>query len=455
MDINWAKQVRQILPIFSRIISFITKRSRGSVHSRAVSMSPTDDNANESLYPAEDDNFITDTVEVSDDAAVSDDDSKFRKLYIDGLPLTTSESDIRSYFEKWGEIEEFTLTSTTTILCCLTFAFPASIDDIQASRPHKIGSTVVETRRILPDSQPIKKLYVGSIKGGTTTGHIFATFSRFGRVRAVDMIKDKVTGRCRGFCFVSFDDYDSTDKCLLALPIVLNRKVVRVQKAIPISEMKSSGSEDFGNNYTHQRVGGNQRSESCRELRRSTSSTDSDMSEGSSVFEGPFDHVPYSSTPSDCPLPRNDSVFMTKQSARRWSCPAQNPYMAYTMVNYQPSSLPVRNYSYKSGLTNLKAPYTCPTFFVPYLNNSTPTSLQYPIYPNTLTPNSSPQNGYPFSYNIACSNVSDSNLCFPFVLKHNQNVPYTPLPTAPMIVPVSMCNHARPNFVGSYQKAYV
>ena len=38
-------------------------------------------------------------------------------------------------------------------------------------------------------------------------------FSEHGEVTKIDIVKDKTTGRGKGFAFVTFKDTDSVDKC--------------------------------------------------------------------------------------------------------------------------------------------------------------------------------------------------------------------------------------------------
>ena len=53
-------------------------------------------------------------------------------------------------------------------------------------------------------------MFVGGLKDDTTEEMIRETFE--GKIEKVDMIKDKATGKSRGFCFVTFDDNDTVDK---------------------------------------------------------------------------------------------------------------------------------------------------------------------------------------------------------------------------------------------------
>nr|KAG5691711.1 hypothetical protein BaRGS_029476 [Batillaria attramentaria] len=57
------------------------------------------------------------------------------------------------------------------------------------------------------NQQSVKKMFVGGLKDDTTEEQIRECFS--GNITEVEMIKDKMTGKSRGFCFVTFDDTDT------------------------------------------------------------------------------------------------------------------------------------------------------------------------------------------------------------------------------------------------------
>ena len=57
------------------------------------------------------------------------------------------------------------------------------------------------------------KLFVGGVKDEMTEELFQEVFSEHGEVTKIDIVKDKATGRGKGFAFVTFKDTDSVDKC--------------------------------------------------------------------------------------------------------------------------------------------------------------------------------------------------------------------------------------------------
>ena len=53
--------------------------------------------------------------------------------------------------------------------------------------------------------------------------------------------------KSRGFAFITFDDYDAVDRCILQRPHVLHGKEVDVQKAIPKDQLNHMRDRRFSN----------------------------------------------------------------------------------------------------------------------------------------------------------------------------------------------------------------
>ena len=56
-------------------------------------------------------------------------------------------------------------------------------------------------------------------------------FSRFGRVKDVRIVTDRVTAECKGYGFVTFDESDNIENLLALKNIEVNGKKIRVRKA--------------------------------------------------------------------------------------------------------------------------------------------------------------------------------------------------------------------------------
>ncbi len=62
-----------------------------------------------------------------------------------------------------------------------------------------------------------KKLFVGNISWGTTDEQLNELFSQYGEIEEAVIIKDKFSGRSKGFGFVTFVNGEDADKAVEAL----------------------------------------------------------------------------------------------------------------------------------------------------------------------------------------------------------------------------------------------
>ncbi|CAI9725022.1 nuclear ribonucleoprotein s A2 B1 isoform X4 [Octopus vulgaris] len=178
----------------------------------------------------------------------SDSDSeKFCKLFIGGLSYSTNEESMKEYFEPWGDVVDCVVmrdpnTKKSRGFGFITYKTEEQVDKAQCNRPHNIDNKEVETKRAMPrnetDSQiTVKKLFVGGIKEDTTEDDIREFFTCKGKIESIDMITDKGTGKKRGFCFITFEDYDTVDKLVLRKYYEFKGKRIEVKKALSRAEM--------------------------------------------------------------------------------------------------------------------------------------------------------------------------------------------------------------------------
>lgn len=79
----------------------------------------------------------------------------------------------------------------------------------------------------------MKKLFVGNLSWETTSDDLRAFFASFGNVIDAVVIKDKMTGRSRGFGFVEFDTEAEAQKALEANGKDLKGRNMNVNMAKP------------------------------------------------------------------------------------------------------------------------------------------------------------------------------------------------------------------------------
>lgn len=181
---------------------------------------------------------------------------QFRKLFIGGLSYDTDEKGLKGHFEKYGEIVDCVVmrdgqTKRSRGFGFITFKAADGIDEAQKDRPHNIDAREIETKRAMPreesgSQQTILKMFVGGLKDDTTEKEVRSLFEEFGEIDQVDMISDKITGKTRGFCFVTFKDYDPVDKCVLIKRHKLNGRNVEVKKAMSKQDIGGGGGRGGG-----------------------------------------------------------------------------------------------------------------------------------------------------------------------------------------------------------------
>jgi cold-inducible RNA-binding protein len=81
---------------------------------------------------------------------------------------------------------------------------------------------------------PVTNIYVGNLSFQATEDEIRSAFSQYGEVAAVSIVKDRDSGRSRGFCFV---EMPNSEEAKLAIDGIDQREIagrtVNVNEARP------------------------------------------------------------------------------------------------------------------------------------------------------------------------------------------------------------------------------
>lgn len=96
------------------------------------------------------------------------------------------------------------------------------------------------------------KLYLGNLSFDVTQDELREMLSEHGPVNEVDVIMDKVTGRARGFAFVTMNTQEGANAAVLAL----NGKdwkgrALTVNEARPREERSAGGGGNGGRSYSN------------------------------------------------------------------------------------------------------------------------------------------------------------------------------------------------------------
>lgn len=91
------------------------------------------------------------------------------------------------------------------------------------------------------------KLYVGNLSYGTTEEDLRALFTQAGTVASVDVIKDRDTGRSKGFAFVQMSSQSEAEQAIkLFNGYEMDGRALKVNAARPKEERGFGGGGGYG-----------------------------------------------------------------------------------------------------------------------------------------------------------------------------------------------------------------
>lgn len=184
--------------------------------------------------------------------APSNSSDQNRKIFLGGLSYHTTDETLRKFCSRFGSFTDCLVMRTSEGKSrgfgFVTYETEQSVEEFMRARPHTIDSRQIDPKRAMPREDQnrseahltVKKLFVAGLRDGIDENVLREYFGRFGTVTEVLSMKER-DGKPRGFAFVSFDDYDSVDKAILAKPHVVNGRPLDIKKAIPKEKMQEMG----------------------------------------------------------------------------------------------------------------------------------------------------------------------------------------------------------------------
>uniref|UniRef100_A0A8C5Y9E4 RRM domain-containing protein n=1 Tax=Microcebus murinus TaxID=30608 RepID=A0A8C5Y9E4_MICMU len=178
------------------------------------------------------------------------------KLFRGGLSSERTDESLRSHSEQWGSPTD-----------CVVMTDPNTKGSRAVdAETHKVDGRVVEPKRAASreDSQrpgahlPVRKIFVGGIKGDTEEQHLRDYFKQCGKIEVIEIMTDRGSGRKRSFAFVTFDDHDSVDT------IVFQKyRTVNGHNSLWKQEMTGASSSQRGRSGSGNFSGGHGDSSGC------------------------------------------------------------------------------------------------------------------------------------------------------------------------------------------------
>ncbi|KAI3436074.1 hypothetical protein D9Q98_002132 [Chlorella vulgaris] len=167
------------------------------------------------------------------------------KLFLGGLSWDTTEEKLRDHFSKYGSIVEAVVmrdrqTGRPRGFGFVTFTSPVAADSV-VEDVHVIDGRQIDCKKSVPQEMKPKarKVFVGGLSPDTTEDQFREYFSQFGDVMEAQIMQDHMSGRSRGFGFVTFAEDSSAENVFAAGTMHdLGGKKVEVKPATP----KGSGS---------------------------------------------------------------------------------------------------------------------------------------------------------------------------------------------------------------------
>jgi len=88
----------------------------------------------------------------------------------------------------------------------------------------------------------VKNIFVGNLDFGATEESLRALFEQYGTLEKVEIIRDRDTGRSRGFAFVEMPDSEAADRAITALNGTnLSGRAINVNEARPKADRSGGG----------------------------------------------------------------------------------------------------------------------------------------------------------------------------------------------------------------------
>jgi len=197
-----------------------------------------------------------------------------RKMFIGGINIVTTEEAFADHFGQYGDMVDRVIIKDVNTGLSRGFGFVAyetsdSVEKVFQSRPHVLDGKTLDVKRAMPREynsstahSKVTKLFIGGIGPDLTPEELREYIegrhpTDIGTVDNIDFLKDKETGKNKGFGFLECSDTDFADRLTICeTSFLLQGKTMCLKKAEPKGEGgQRSARGGRGGNFESQRRG--------------------------------------------------------------------------------------------------------------------------------------------------------------------------------------------------------
>jgi len=179
----------------------------------------------------------------------NEDQDEAGKIFIGGIHRSTTQDGLKHYFEKFGEVTICKLmidkeTGNSRGFGFVTYADPACIGQVMASKPHTLDGKIIDPKPCSPKHvlqqkklgaqfPKTHKVFLGGISMEATEEDVKAHFIKYGNVVEVNFVVDKTdsTRPHKGFGFVTFEEESSVDQAVAKHYHIIKDKRTEAKRA--------------------------------------------------------------------------------------------------------------------------------------------------------------------------------------------------------------------------------
>lgn len=178
------------------------------------------------------------------------------KIFVGGVPRAATDDEFSEYFKTYGEIEECILMRDGMGMS-RGFGFVICGDESTYETIFKNELTLMgkrlEQKKAVPPGQVEKKktssavkLFIGGLPPHVEKSHVREFFSKFGEISEAVVMQDTMTGKSRGFGFITFKNENSAEDVLQNPHFELGGRMVQCKRAQPMHALNRARQDRAG-----------------------------------------------------------------------------------------------------------------------------------------------------------------------------------------------------------------